>query len=70
MPRASGASSPLPACPFAPALGAARYLELMQMDKKTQAGQLRFILLEGPGRAAVHGADAAAVTASLEAFCG
>ena len=54
----------------APALGVARYLELMRMDKKAQAGQLRFILLEGPGRAAVRGADAAAVAATIESFGG
>ena len=42
----------------APALGVERYLELMRMDKKAAAGQLRFIVLEGPGRAAVRGVDA------------
>ncbi len=54
----------------APALGVARYLELMRMDKKAEAGQLRFIVLEGPGRAAVRGADAAAVAATIESFGG
>ncbi len=43
----------------APALGVARYVELMRMDKKAEAGHVRFIVLQGPGRAAVQGADAA-----------
>jgi len=38
-----------------PNLAADRYLELMQVDKKTAGGKLRFILLEGIGRAALHG---------------
>jgi len=38
-----------------PKLAADRYLELMQVDKKTAGGKLRFILLEGIGRAALHG---------------
>ena len=38
----------------APALGAQRYLELMRVDKKAQAGNIRFVLLEGLGRAGLH----------------
>jgi 3-dehydroquinate synthase len=38
-----------------PKLPAARYLELMQVDKKASGGQLRFILLDGIGRAAIRG---------------
>jgi len=38
----------------APDFGADRYLELMQVDKKAAGGKLRFILLEGLGRAALH----------------
>ena len=38
-----------------PKLAADRYLELMQVDKKAAGGKLRFILLEGLGRAALHG---------------
>ena len=40
------------------------------MDKKAEAGQIRFIVLEGPGTAAVRGADAALVAATIEAFGG
>ena len=32
-----------------------QYLELMQVDKKVSGGRLRFILLEGLGRASLHG---------------
>jgi 3-dehydroquinate synthase len=40
----------------APALGAARYLELMGRDKKAEAGQVRFVVLEALGRAVVRAA--------------
>jgi 3-dehydroquinate synthase len=39
-----------------PALGAERYLELMRVDKKAQAGQIRFVVIERPGQAAVRSA--------------
>jgi len=39
-----------------PRLGEDRYLELMGHDKKAEAGELRFVLLEDLGRAGVHGA--------------
>lgn len=38
-----------------PALGAARYLELMARDKKVDAGQIRFVLLKKIGTAVVEG---------------
>jgi len=38
-----------------PKLGVERYLELMQVDKKAAAGKIRFILLEGLGRATLRG---------------
>lgn len=34
-----------------PQLGPDRYLELMRVDKKAQAGQIRFVLIERPGTA-------------------
>lgn len=37
-----------------PALGAARYLELMRLDKKAEAGEIRFVVVESPGRAGVR----------------
>ncbi|MEJ5991469.1 3-dehydroquinate synthase [Ramlibacter sp. PS3R-8] len=39
-----------------PALGADRYLELMRGDKKAEGGQIRFVVIEAPGRAGVRGA--------------
>ncbi|MCD6078505.1 MAG: aroB [Ramlibacter sp.] len=39
-----------------PALGAERYLELMRIDKKAEGGEIRFVVLEKPGQAAVRGA--------------
>jgi 3-dehydroquinate synthase len=38
-----------------PNLPAERYLELMQVDKKAAAGKVRFILLDGLGRATLRG---------------
>jgi 3-dehydroquinate synthase len=39
----------------APDLGVDRYLQLMQVDKKAAGGKVRFILLEGLGRATLRG---------------
>jgi 3-dehydroquinate synthase len=39
----------------APPLGAARYLELMGLDKKVEGGKLRLILLKRVGEALVTG---------------
>ncbi|HSO06772.1 MAG TPA: 3-dehydroquinate synthase [Pelomicrobium sp.] len=38
----------------APALGADRYLELMAVDKKVSAGKIRFVVLEGIGKASLR----------------
>jgi len=38
-----------------PALPLEKYLELVQVDKKAAGGKLRFVLLEGLGRAALRG---------------
>ncbi|HEY4958840.1 MAG TPA: 3-dehydroquinate synthase [Caldimonas sp.] len=53
----------------APRLGIDRYLELMSLDKKSQAGRLRFVVLEGAGKAALRVVDARAVAPTLELFC-
>jgi 3-dehydroquinate synthase len=37
-----------------PQLGADRYLELMRVDKKSEAGEIRFVVIEAPGRAALR----------------
>jgi len=54
----------------APDLGAAAYLDLMRLDKKAAAGALRFVVLEGPGRAAVRTVEPALVTATIADFLG
>jgi 3-dehydroquinate synthase len=50
-----------------PRLGTSRYLELMRHDKKSRAGAIRFVLIEAPGRAGVHGAADAMVADVLDA---
>ncbi len=52
-----------------PQLGAARYLELMRLDKKSEAGEIRFVVIDGPGRAAVRAAPDALVTEVIERCC-
>ena len=51
-----------------PDLGVSRYIELMRMDKKAEAGKLRFVVLDGPGRAVVRTVDESVVAATLERF--
>ena len=53
----------------APRLGAKTYLELMRVDKKSEAGALRFVLIEAPGRAGVHAVDDDQVAEVIEAHC-
>ena len=50
-----------------PALGAERYLELMRVDKKAQGGEIRFVLIEAPGRAVLRAAPDALVREVLAA---
>jgi len=52
-----------------PRLGAARYLELMRLDKKAEAGEIRFVVIDGPGRAAVRAAPDALVAQVIERCC-
>ncbi len=49
----------------APPLPLARYVELMQVDKKNEAGSVRFVLLQGLGQAVLRTAPADVVAASL-----
>jgi 3-dehydroquinate synthase len=48
---------------------AGRYLELMQIDKKAQDGEIRFVLLDGVARALVRGAPQALVREVIDACC-
>ncbi|WP_459616223.1 3-dehydroquinate synthase [Bordetella sp. 2513F-2] len=58
-------------CPVAaPDLGAERWLSLMQVDKKTEGGQIKFVLLPRIGEAIVRTAPEADVRAVLERTVG
>ena len=48
------------------ALSAARYLELMRVDKKAEAGDIRFILLDGESHATLRTAPETEVIAVIE----
>ena len=50
-----------------PPLGAERYLQLMRHDKKSEGGEIRFVVIEAPGRAGVRSAPDAIVRQVLEA---
>lgn len=52
-----------------PRLGAARYLELMRHDKKAEGGEIRFVIIEAPGRAGMRPAPDALVAAVVEDCC-
>ncbi|MDE2120142.1 MAG: 3-dehydroquinate synthase, partial [Betaproteobacteria bacterium] len=49
-----------------PELPVARYLELMRVDKKAEAGEVRYVLLDGLGAALLRGVSDAA---AAEALC-
>ncbi|MEQ1805967.1 MAG: 3-dehydroquinate synthase [Burkholderiaceae bacterium] len=53
-----------------PALGANRYLELMRLDKKAEGGEMRFVVIDAPGRAAVRAVPDQLVIDVIEAHCG
>ena len=48
---------------------AGRYLALMCVDKKAEAGEIRFVVIEKPGRAGVRGAPDALVREVIDACC-
>jgi 3-dehydroquinate synthase len=48
---------------------AGRYLELMRIDKKAEAGEIRFVVIDGPGCAAVRAAPDALVRSVIEDCC-
>jgi 3-dehydroquinate synthase len=52
-----------------PRLGADRYLELMRVDKKAEGGEIRFVVIEGPGRAGVRPAPDALVRQVIDRCC-
>jgi 3-dehydroquinate synthase len=52
-----------------PALGADRYLELMRVDKKAEAGEIKFVVIDRPGSAAVRAAPDAMVREVIDLCC-
>lgn len=48
---------------------AGRYLELMCIDKKSEAGEIRFVVIDGPGKAAVRAAPDSLVREVIDACC-
>ena len=48
---------------------AGRYLELMRIDKKSEAGEIRFVVIDGPGKATVRAAPDAMVRGVIDACC-
>ncbi|SFC01258.1 3-dehydroquinate synthase [Polaromonas sp. OV174] len=48
---------------------AGRYLELMRIDKKSEAGEIRFVVIDGPGQAAVRAAPDALVREVIDLCC-
>ncbi|MDP2368438.1 3-dehydroquinate synthase [Rhodoferax sp.] len=48
---------------------AGRYMELMRVDKKSEGGEIKFVLIDGPGRAVVRGAPEALVREVIDACC-
>ncbi|MGY8905198.1 MAG: 3-dehydroquinate synthase [Burkholderiales bacterium] len=48
---------------------AGRYLALMQLDKKAQAGEIIFVLLDGPGKPVMRPVPEALVRAVIAAAC-
>jgi 3-dehydroquinate synthase len=50
----------------APFMPASRWLDLMRLDKKAQAGEIRFVVIDGPGRAALRPAPDALVARIIE----
>lgn len=48
---------------------AGRYLQLMRGDKKSEAGEIRFVLIESPGKAVVRSAPDLLVREVIDACC-
>jgi 3-dehydroquinate synthase len=54
---------------LSPQDNAGRYLELMRVDKKAEGGAIRFVVIDGPGRAAVREAPDAVVRGVIDDCC-
>jgi len=49
---------------------AGRYLQLMRVDKKSEAGEIKFVLIQPPGSAVMRGAPDALVREVVDFCCG
>ncbi len=63
--QAAGLPTVAPALAQDPAANAAAWLHHMRVDKKAQAGQIRFVVIAQPGQAALATADDALVTRTI-----
>lgn len=63
------AGLPVKAPALADADNAGRYLELMRVDKKSEAGEIKFVLIDKPGSACVRSAPDAVVRQVIDACC-
>jgi 3-dehydroquinate synthase len=52
-----------------PKLGADEYLHHMRVDKKAEAGEIKFVLIDKPGTAIVRGAPDALVAQVIDDCC-
>jgi 3-dehydroquinate synthase len=52
-----------------PKLGVDEYLHHMRVDKKAEAGEIKFVLIDKPGKAITRGAPDAVVAEVIEACC-
>ena len=48
---------------------AGRYLELMRIDKKSESGEIRFVLIDGPGAAVIRTAPESVVRSVINQCC-
>ena len=48
---------------------AGRYIDLMRIDKKSEAGEIRFVLIDGPGKATVRATPDALVREVIDTCC-
>jgi len=54
---------------LSPSDNAGRYLELMRVDKKAEAGQIKFVVIDAPGSATVRSAPDALVRQVIDVCC-
>jgi 3-dehydroquinate synthase len=63
------AGLPITAPMLSKADNAGRYMDLMRMDKKSESGEIRFVLIDSPGKAVVQAAPDDKVRAVIDRCC-